>query len=113
MSRRDQIYPEVEHAILACLAYGRFLLNETVLAQHYDVSRTIAHEVLTQLSRGGVIEQDSNKSVVRGSPVSGALRSGGCAEYRRDEAIALFGSVIQMARTGAKQPADQAPMVAT
>jgi DNA-binding GntR family transcriptional regulator len=60
MSRRDQIYPEVEHAILACLAYGRFLLNETALAQHYDVSRTIAHEVLTQLARGGVIEQDSN-----------------------------------------------------
>jgi len=60
VNRREQIYPEVEHAVAVCLAYGRFLLNETALAQHYDVSRTIAHEVLTQLERSGVIEQDSN-----------------------------------------------------
>ncbi|MBL0371540.1 GntR family transcriptional regulator [Rhizobium sp. KVB221] len=59
-NRREQIYPEVEHAVAACLAYGRFMLNETALANHYDVSRTIAHEVLTQLERAGVIEQDSN-----------------------------------------------------
>jgi DNA-binding GntR family transcriptional regulator len=60
-TRRDQIYSEVEHAVAACLPYGRFMLNETALAQHYDVSRTIAHEVLAQLDRLGIIEQDSNK----------------------------------------------------
>lgn len=60
-SRREQIYPEVEHAVAGCLGYGRFMLNESALAQTYDVSRTIAHEVLTQLERAGVIEQDSNK----------------------------------------------------
>lgn len=59
-SRRDQIYSEVEHAVAACLAYGRFMLNETALAAHYDVSRTIAHEVLAQLERAGIIEQDTN-----------------------------------------------------
>jgi DNA-binding GntR family transcriptional regulator len=60
ISRRDQIYPEVEHAVAVCLAYGRFILNETALAQHYDVSRTIAHEVIAQLERTGVVEQDNN-----------------------------------------------------
>lgn len=60
VNRREHIYPEVEHAIVVCLAYGRFLLNETALAAYYDVSRTIAHEVLAQLERAGVIEQDSN-----------------------------------------------------
>lgn len=60
VNRREQIYPEVEHAVAACLAYGRFMLNETALANHYDVSRTIAHEVLAQLERAGIIEQDSN-----------------------------------------------------
>jgi DNA-binding GntR family transcriptional regulator len=60
INRREQIYPEVEHAVAACLAYGRFLLNETALAAHYNVSRTVAHEVLTQLQRAGVVEQDSN-----------------------------------------------------
>lgn len=59
-ARREQIYSEVEHAVAACLAYGRFMLNETALAHHYDVSRTIAHEVLAQLERLGIIEQDSN-----------------------------------------------------
>jgi len=60
-NRREQIYPEVEHAVAACLAYGRFMLNESALAEYYDVSRTVAHEVLTQLERAGVIGQDSNK----------------------------------------------------
>jgi DNA-binding GntR family transcriptional regulator len=59
-TRREQIYSEVEHAVAACLAYGRFMLNETALANYYDVSRTIAHEVLAQLERLGIIEQDSN-----------------------------------------------------
>lgn len=58
-NRREQTYPEVEHAVAACLAYGRFMLNESALAEHYDVSRTVAHEVLTQLERA--IVQDSNK----------------------------------------------------
>jgi len=60
-TRREQIYAEVEHAVAGCLGYGRFMLNESALAQAYDVSRTIAHEVLAQLERAGVIDQDSNK----------------------------------------------------
>lgn len=72
INRREQIYPEVEHAVAVCLAYGRFLLNETALAQHYDVSRTIAHEVLTQLERAGIIEQDSNNRWYAG-PLSAEL----------------------------------------
>lgn len=70
INRRDQIYSEVEHAVAACLPYGRFMLNETALAQHYDVSRTIAHEVLAQLERLGIIEQDSNNRWYAG-PLSG------------------------------------------
>lgn len=59
-ARREQIYSEVEHSVAACLSYGRFMLNESALANHYEVSRTIAHEVLAQLERLGIIEQDSN-----------------------------------------------------
>jgi DNA-binding GntR family transcriptional regulator len=69
-ARREQIYSEVEHAVAACLAYGRFMLNETALAHHYDVSRTIAHEVLAQLERLGIIEQDSNNRWYAG-PMTG------------------------------------------
>ncbi len=59
--RRDHIYREVEHSVAACLVYGRFQLNESALADHYGVSRTIAHEVLTQLELAGIAVQDRNQ----------------------------------------------------
>jgi len=57
----QRIYPEVEHTVAASLAYGRFQLVESALADHYAVSRTIAHEVLTRLARTGVIVQEANQ----------------------------------------------------
>jgi DNA-binding GntR family transcriptional regulator len=56
-----RIYPEVEHAVASVLAYGRFLLNESALAEHYGASRAVAHEILTRLERTGLIAQDSNQ----------------------------------------------------
>jgi DNA-binding GntR family transcriptional regulator len=71
-NRRTAIYPEVEHIVACCLPYGRFQLNESLLAEHYRVSRTVAHEVLTALDRAGLIEQDSNQRWYAG-PLTPAL----------------------------------------
>lgn len=60
-NRREHIYPDVEHTIATCLAYGRFLVNESALADYYQVSRTVAHEVLTRLERTGLVSQDTNQ----------------------------------------------------
>ena len=60
-TRPGRIYPHVEHAVASCLAYGRFMLNESALAEHYRVSRAVAHDVLTRLERTGIISQDSNQ----------------------------------------------------
>src|SRR5271170_1732054 len=60
-NRQARIYPLVEHAVAASLSYGRFLVNESVLAEHFSVSRTVAHEVLTRLERIGLIEKDRNQ----------------------------------------------------
>jgi DNA-binding GntR family transcriptional regulator len=60
-NRRATIYPEVEHLVAGCLPYGRFQLNESLLAEHYHVSRTVAHEVLTSLDRAGLVTQDKNQ----------------------------------------------------
>lgn len=57
----DRIYPDVEHAVASCLAHGRFMVNESALAEHYGVSRAIAHEVLTKLERAGIATRDSNQ----------------------------------------------------
>lgn len=69
-----RIYPEVEHAVASCLAYGRFMLNESALAEHYGVSRTIAHEVLTRLARTGIIVQETNQRWYAGPLTSEAIR---------------------------------------
>ena len=69
-----RIYPEVEHSVAACLAYGKFMLNESALADHYKVSRTIAHEVLTRLARSGIIVQESNQRWYAGPLTSDSIR---------------------------------------
>jgi DNA-binding GntR family transcriptional regulator len=72
--RRGRIYPDVEHAIAVCLGYGRFLVNESALAGHYGVSRTVAHEVLTRLDRVGLIQQDTNQRWYAGPLTADRLR---------------------------------------
>ena len=60
-NRHERIYPAVEHAIASVLPFGRFQVNESALAEHHQVSRTVAHEVLTRLERTGLITQDLNQ----------------------------------------------------
>jgi DNA-binding GntR family transcriptional regulator len=59
--RRVSMYAEVEHTVACCLQYGRFQLNESLLADCYGVSRTVAHEVIAQLDRAGLVTQDRNR----------------------------------------------------
>lgn len=73
-NRHEWIYPEVEHAVASCLAHGRFLLNESALADHYKVSRTVAHEVLTKLERTGIVVQESNQRWYAGPLTADGIR---------------------------------------
>lgn len=57
---RGRLYSNIERDIAAHLMLGAFQVNETELAQYYDVSRTVAHEVLLRLERAGIIEQRRN-----------------------------------------------------
>ena len=56
----DRIYPSVEKAIASCMAFGRFWVNQTALASHFGISRTVAHDVLTRLEKVGVAARDRN-----------------------------------------------------
>ena len=60
-NHHGRIYPQIEHTIAASLSFGRFLVNESAMAEFYDVSRTVAHEVLTRLERAGLIAQEGNQ----------------------------------------------------
>jgi len=73
-NRRERIYPDVEHVVAACLPYGRFQVNESAMAEHYGVSRTVAHEVLTRLERTGIVTQDINQRWYAGPLTEDLLR---------------------------------------
>jgi DNA-binding GntR family transcriptional regulator len=60
-NQRKRIYSRIEHQIASCLPYGRFQLNESVLAATYGVSRTVAHEVLARLERTGLVTHGLNQ----------------------------------------------------
>lgn len=59
-NRRQHIYPAVERAVAASLTLGRFRINQSALAEHFGVSRTVAHEILTGLERVGFVRQGRN-----------------------------------------------------
>jgi len=73
-NHHGRIYPQVEHTIAASLSYGKFLVNESALAEHYGVSRTVAHEVLTRLERAGLIAQEGNQRWYAGPLTAESMR---------------------------------------
>jgi len=72
--RRIRMYAEVEHTVACCLQYGRFQVNESLLADYYGVSRTVAHEVVAQLDRAGLVIQDRNRRWYAGPLTSDQMR---------------------------------------
>lgn len=54
----ERIYGEVESEIAARIAFGAWRVNEAELARHYEVSRTVARDVVGRLQQRGVIRKD-------------------------------------------------------
>ncbi len=54
----SRIYGEVESEIAARIPFSRWRVNETELARHYDVSRTVARDVVARLQQRGVVCKD-------------------------------------------------------
>lgn len=73
---RQHIYPTVERAVASCLIFGRFHVNQSALASHFGVSRTVAHEVLTSLERVGFVRQGRNARWYAGPLTVDDLREG-------------------------------------
>lgn len=56
----ERIYQEVEEEIVARIAFAAWRVNEAKLARHYDVSRTVARDVVARLQQRGVIRKDDS-----------------------------------------------------
>lgn len=57
---RSLIYPVLERQVASCLLFGRFQIRSPALAEHFGVSRTVAHELLLRLERVGLVRQEAN-----------------------------------------------------
>lgn len=57
---KEPIYPQVEQAVASVLVFGRFRINQSALAEHYGVSRTVAHEILDGLESVGLARLGAN-----------------------------------------------------
>jgi DNA-binding GntR family transcriptional regulator len=54
----QRIYEAVEEEILSCSPFGTFQISETILCDHYNVSRTVIRDVLNRIHGRGLIEKD-------------------------------------------------------
>ncbi|MBU4530888.1 MAG: GntR family transcriptional regulator [Desulfomicrobium sp.] len=57
----ESIYGEVEDAIASHIPFGAFQVPETALAREFDVSRTVARDVLARLQSRGLVEMGSGR----------------------------------------------------
>jgi DNA-binding GntR family transcriptional regulator len=62
----ETIHARVEDAITARIAFGSWLVPETVLARTFGVSRTVARDVLARLQGRGLVEMQGGRWVAPG-----------------------------------------------
>ncbi|ETA50761.1 GntR family transcriptional regulator [Ponticoccus alexandrii] len=48
---RHRLFEEVQTAIASAMVFGSFGINEKAMAEHYGVSRSVAHEIITRMER--------------------------------------------------------------
>ncbi|MDZ5696145.1 GntR family transcriptional regulator [Chelativorans sp. M5D2P16] len=58
LSTWEQIYAQVEKQIIGRISFASWRLNEAELARHYNVSRTVARDVVARLQQRGLVLKD-------------------------------------------------------
>lgn len=57
---RQRLFEEAQTAIASAMVFGSFGVNEKAMAEHYGVSRSVAHEIITRMERVGLVRQQAN-----------------------------------------------------
>lgn len=58
LSTWERIYAEVEEQIIGRISFANWRVNEAELARHYNVSRTVARDVVARLQQRGLVLKD-------------------------------------------------------
>jgi DNA-binding GntR family transcriptional regulator len=70
----ERIYGEIEHEIASCMAFGRYRIIESSVAEHFGVSRTVVRDVLGRLQERGLVEKDQSSHWVVGPLTAKTMR---------------------------------------
>jgi DNA-binding GntR family transcriptional regulator len=70
----DRIYTEMEDAIASCLAFGEFRIAEIDVAEHFNVSRTVAREALSKLLERGLVRKTPSSRWAAGPLTARSIR---------------------------------------
>jgi DNA-binding GntR family transcriptional regulator len=62
----ELIYVEVEQAVASSLVFGCYRIIEAELAERYDVSRTVARDVLGRLQQSGLVHKSGSSHWLAG-----------------------------------------------
>jgi len=69
-----RIAAETQRAIEAAVPFGRFRLSETLMAAHFNVSRTVVRDVLGRIHERGLITKDERSHWLVGPLTDSGLR---------------------------------------
>lgn len=70
----DRIQDEVQQVLATAMAFGQFRVQAVELANHYEVSRTVAREVLMRLKDRRIVGKDASGHWVVGPLTARAMR---------------------------------------
>ncbi len=70
----ERIYGEIEREIASCMAFGRYRIIESAVAERFRVSRTVVRDVLGRLQERGLVEKDQSSHWMVGPLTAKTLR---------------------------------------
>ncbi len=56
----ERIYDDIEIEVVSRTSLASWRINEAALAKHYDVSRTVARDVVARLQQRGIVRKDES-----------------------------------------------------
>lgn len=74
LSTWEKIYGEVEHEIVARIAFAGWRVNEAKLARAYGVSRTVTRDVIGRLQQRGLLRKDDSSRWIAPALTPGHVR---------------------------------------
>lgn len=91
----EPILEDVAEAVLNAIPFGTFMISETVLGQHFGVSRTVVRDVLSRLHGRRMIRKDRQSHWITG-PLSAQRLADAHALRRQLEPLAVAEAIGQV-----------------